>query len=284
MSPTSARPFVRATDRPAAGRPGRRPQLCRALRLRRRGRHRPRADEADPGGPGATRGAGGGRRSARGARPRHPGVRPGRSPRLGDPHGAGRPDPRWWHRLADAQVRADGRPAAVGRDGHRGRGRSEGQRQPRTPTCSGVFAAAAETSAIVTRFELRLHAVGPMVHSGLLLWPLEQGRGGGAPLPRLGGVGPGRADHRADHAAGADGGRGAGARCGGSRRSWSRPAGWGRPIARRTVLEPMRARRARSGRPQRGAVRSSSTRRCSTPTSPTACGSLQGHQRRQADR
>jgi FAD/FMN-containing dehydrogenase len=28
---------------------------------------------------------------------------------------------------------------------------------------------------IVTSFELRLHAVGPTVHSGLLLWPLEQG-------------------------------------------------------------------------------------------------------------
>ena len=28
---------------------------------------------------------------------------------------------------------------------------------------------------IVTRFEFRLHAVGPMVYSGLLLWPLEEG-------------------------------------------------------------------------------------------------------------
>jgi len=28
---------------------------------------------------------------------------------------------------------------------------------------------------IITSFELRLHAVGPMVHSGVLLWPLEQG-------------------------------------------------------------------------------------------------------------
>ena len=28
---------------------------------------------------------------------------------------------------------------------------------------------------IITSFELRLHAVGPTVHSGLLLWPLEQG-------------------------------------------------------------------------------------------------------------
>lgn len=28
---------------------------------------------------------------------------------------------------------------------------------------------------VVTRFELRLHAVGPMVYSGLLLWPLDEG-------------------------------------------------------------------------------------------------------------
>ena len=41
--------------------------------------------------------------------------------------GAGRPDARWWHRLADAQVRADGRPAPVGRYGHRGWQGPQGQ-------------------------------------------------------------------------------------------------------------------------------------------------------------
>ena len=108
----------RAADRDAR----RRPQLSRAVDMRRWPAHRPSPDERRPGRSRRSGGRRPGRCAARGARRGDPGARPRRPGRHRVAHRAGWPDPGRWDRLDHAQVRLDGGFAPVGRPGDRGRG------------------------------------------------------------------------------------------------------------------------------------------------------------------
>ena len=125
---------VRPGERPACGRPERRPLVPRLLRRRRRTDDRPLADEGRPGRSRAADRARAGRRPARRARPRDAGVRPRGPVGHRHPHRRRRPHPRRRDRLDHAQARPLGRPAALGRPRHgRGRVRARERGRERRP-------------------------------------------------------------------------------------------------------------------------------------------------------
>ena len=147
VSTTSARPPVRTRPPPAGRGPERRPQLPRAVDLRRRAADRPATDERYPRRPRRPDGRRAGRGAARGARRGDPEPRLGRAGGDRLAHRAGRAHTRRRHRLGPAQVRPDRRLAGVGRRGDRRRRVRARESTTRTRNCSGDCGAVAATSA-----------------------------------------------------------------------------------------------------------------------------------------
>ena len=105
-------------------------------------------------------------------RPRDPALRACDGGWNREPHGRFGAYPGWRNRLVDAQVRGDGRQPALRRPRHRGwrAGHREREREPRSVLGS---ARRRRQFGIVTSFEFRLHAIGPIVLAGPIFYPLE---------------------------------------------------------------------------------------------------------------
>ena len=166
---------VRPRRGPRRRGPQRRPQHGGPLDLRRRHRHRPRADAGRHGRSRSADRPLQRRRAARRARRCGPGVRPRLQRRDGLAHGHRRPDPRRWHGPAATQARTvDRLPRAVElvtADGRLVRASAD----ENADLFWGMRGAGANFG-IVTAFEFALQPIGPTIIRGILVYPAERAR------------------------------------------------------------------------------------------------------------
>ena len=256
------------------GGPKRRPQLSRLVGVRRRAGDRPLPDEGGAGRPGQPDGAGPGGGPAGRARPGDPGLRAGRAGGHRDPHRAGRSHPGRRDRLADAQVRPDHRPAALGGPGHRRRGAGQGQRHREQRPVLGHPRGRGE---LRHRHRVRVPAQPRRPRGPRRAGHLADGAvsGGAALLPRLDHRRAGRAHHGRRAPQGAAPARAALASCTADPSSRSICCYAGPVEDGERVVRPLKAFGSPllDLAPEPG---SSTTRRCSTPRSRRAGGTTSG--------